>query len=468
MQKILLIRTDSRAIPRLVSPPLGLLYLASALRAWGGHPFDMEIFDMHLWRKPYKVLRRRLREFEPDLVGLSVLTFEAREMHRAAEMIKEYSSSCPVVVGGPHGTIFYSEILADPNIDYVVVGEGEKSFLELIDSLEAGGPVPEISGVAGRRGHEVVFPGTRKPLQDLDAIPFPAWDLIDIDKYRRFPDFNVGLGKGRYMGIFTSRACPYQCIYCHSIFGKGFRARSSENVLEEMDILRSRYGIKEFQVFDDCFNFRRDRVLAIAEGICRRGKKIRMSFPNGIRGDLLDREVLGALWRAGAYTFCVAVETASPRLQELIKKNLDLPKIKEAIAIADDIGYLVKGFFMFGFPTETKEEMRLTLKFACETPLYAAAFFTVVPFAKTTLHEMIRDTLQEKMIEYPHHHYYVYRGRSPYAGSGVNVRRFQKMAYAQFYFQNPGRVIKGLRRSPDKIGYFRKNLLRGVRSVFFY
>ncbi|MCX5867887.1 MAG: radical SAM protein [Proteobacteria bacterium] len=470
MPRVLLIRTDSRSIPRVLSPPLGIMYLASALKFWARHDFQVEVFDQRLFRKPFPALQRWLQEFRPDLVGLSTLTFEDREMRQTADLVKKFSPRCPVIVGGPHGTIFYPEILTDGNIDFVVVGEGEKSFVELADALaEDGKNVPPPPGVAYRQEEKAVFPGGREPITDPDSIPFPAWDLVDLDRYPRFADFNGGLGKGRYMGIFTSRACPYQCIYCHSVFGKGFRARSPENVMKEIDTLVSQFQVKEFQVFDDCFNLDRDRVIAIAKLIVDRDYGIRLSFTFGLRGDLLDEEVLTWLRRAGGYSITIAIETASPRLQEMIGKNLDLEKVKAAIVTADRLGFLVKGLFMLGFPTETREELEATARLARELPLFNASFFTVVPFAKTPMWEMFQTAYPGYNIDYQHHHYLLSKDRNPfYPGAGVNLRRFQKSAHVKFYLFNPGRIIKAFIRAPNPWGYLLRNILRGIRIVLFH
>ena len=427
---------------------------------------------MHLWRRPFTVLWRKLSEFQPDLVGLSALTFEAEEMHRAAELVKRFRPQCPVVVGGPHGTMFYPEVLEDGNVDYVVVGEGEKTLVELADHLAEGGHFPELKGVAFRRDGEVRFSGMREPITDPDTIPFPAWDLVKFDRYRRFADVNLdmagGLGRGRYMGLFTSRSCPYQCVYCHSIFGKGFRARSPGSIEEEIGVLTSRYGVKEFQIYDDCFNLDRNRTLAIAQGIVRRDFDIRISFPNGVRGDLLDEEVLTWLKRAGGYYLCIAVETASPRLQKIIKKNLDLAKVGEAIRIADRVGFLVKGYFMLGFPGETEEEMRRTIDFAVNSPLFSAAFFTVVPFSKTPIYDMYRKPPKPSRPDFIHHHYYFFRGRDPFTEEGINLRKMQRQAYIQFHLRKPWRIIKGFTRAPNPLGYAYMYLFRGVKVLGFH
>ena len=466
MKRILLVRTHHRIFADMISPPLGLLYLASYLREKFAGRMKLEILDLGLLPRPLQKLEERVRDFEPDLVGISNLTLEAKVMHQAAGKVKEIRPGCPVVAGGPHATIMHREVLKDPNIDFAVVGEGEETFARLVDRLSGNGGPGLLPGLAYREEGQLVFPGPAPAIKNLDSLPFPAWDLLDFDAYLRYPDFNHSMGKGRYMPILSSRACPYQCVFCHSIFGKGFRKRSAGNVVQEMEELRSRYEVREFQFFDDCFNLDPDRAKAIGAGISSRLPGVRLSFPNGVRGDILDREVLQALRRAGAYSITIAVETASPRLQVLIRKNLDLEKVREAIGQAVDLGYYVHGFFMIGFPTETLEEMQKTIDFALESPLMSASFFIVVPFPGTELARLYADAGFTREMDPAD---YCYRAdTSAYQElTGTDLKKIQKRAYRRFY-RDPRRLINGLRRVPGKWGYLFSNLFRFGREFLRY
>jgi radical SAM superfamily enzyme YgiQ (UPF0313 family) len=464
--RILFVRTDLKDPNRALSPPLGLMYLASVLRKEAVKPLGMEIFDMRLYSQALPALVSRIRELKPRMVGISTVSFEAQVMHQVAETVKKMIPDCRVIVGGPHATVCYDRILEDKNVDFAVVGEGEKSLVELANHILGGGQVPPLPGVAARENGKVVFPGMRPPIENLDSLPFPAWDLINLDAYLslRFIDMNRNMRKGRYMGLFTSRGCPYGCLYCHSIFGKGFRSRSPENVLEEIKILTKNYGVKEFQIFDDCFNFNPDRAKRIGEMISTQVPGIRLAFPNGIRGDIVDREFLEIYRRAGAYTVTMAVETASPRLQKLIRKNLNLEKVREAILCADRLKYFVQGFFMLGFPTETREEIRETIRFAVESPLGAATFFTVVPFPRTGLAQLIEEMGFSEKVELSNFHYYA---KNTYFQlmTGLNLKAMQRQAYLRFYL-NPLRLLKGISRAPNKRDFIVTFFLYGIRTFF--
>jgi len=461
MSKILFIRTSTPIRNWMTSPPLGLLYLASALRSRLEPRPQIEILNTVFFRNPLKIIRKKIEEFNPDVIGLSVLTCEDRFMRQIAGMSKQISPQTPVVVGGPHGTIFYRHILPDSNIDWVVVGEGERSFVDLVNSLQAGGGGRGIPGVAGRSpaGETEFVPRPSEVNENIDDLPFPAWDLIDLDEYRKHPCMNRSMGKGRYMPVFTSRACPFDCIYCHSIFGKRFRARSPENVSAEMEILYQQYRVREFQFFDDCFNLDLSRAKKIGELIATRTPGARLSFPNGIRSDRADAEFLDIFRRAGAYTLTLAVETASPRLQKLIGKNLNLDKVRETMEAADRRGYLLQGFFMLGFPTETEAEMEATMAFAENSPLLFATFFRVISFPGTRLAEMVRQPGSEKLSECCYHS----RGtETDLTGNHLNLDRIRKRAYTRFYLRHPRRITRALALAPNPAG-----LLKHLASFSF-
>ncbi len=386
---ILLIKSTGLTFQNFsVTPPLGLMYLAAYVRE-RVKGVNLKILDTRVSKDGYReILLRELKDFEPTIVGISAVTMEAKSMHEIAGMVKGVLPESKVVVGGPHPTSFLRRTLEDRNIDYVVRGEGEETFAELVEVIKEGGDVRSVKGIAYRENGDIAEREPRGYIEDLDTLPFPAWDMINIDDYARFWSMSPR-GKRRYMVVYTSRSCPYRCIYCHNIFGKGFRARSPENVLAEIDILYNKYGIKELEVVDDIFNFDSKRVERICDLIIERGYDLRIAFPNGLRSDRLDKPLLEKMRRAGTKFISFAVESASQRIQRLIKKNLKLDKVKEAIDYSVRLGIFSNGFFMLGFPTETEEEVRETIKFAVESNLHSAYFFIVTPHEGTELFEMV-------------------------------------------------------------------------------
>jgi radical SAM superfamily enzyme YgiQ (UPF0313 family) len=362
--------------------PLGMMYLAAYLRR--RESVDVRIIDMSPARMAYENLGQEIRNYRPDWLGISALTFESDGLHRVAAIAKEVRPDLPVVVGGPHPSAYTNQVMNDKHIDYTVIGEGELTADDLSQALRTHGSVDIIDGLAWRENGSVHVNPRLRYIENLDAMPYPAWDLIDIPRYRKFVRMSR-CGISNYMVLFTSRACPYQCLYCHKIFGKDFRARSPENVLAEIQMLHDTYGVREFEIIDDIFNCDLPRAKRIFDLIAETGMKIRFTLPNGFRGDHADEEFFAKARRAGAVFMAFAVETASPRLQKMLRKNIQLDKINRNIGLARKEGIFCQGFFMLGFPSETREELLTTIDFAVGSKLHAAHLFIVNPYEGTEL-----------------------------------------------------------------------------------
>jgi anaerobic magnesium-protoporphyrin IX monomethyl ester cyclase len=384
-QRVLLIRPYRNSPTLSLMPPLGMMYLAAYLRRRGD--VDVKLIDMAPAKLDYENLGQEIVAFQPHWVGISSLTFESEGLHRVAALAKQTLPDRPVVAGGPHPSAYTDQVMADPNIDYAVIGEGEVTADELSRALATRGPVDAIDGLAWRENGTVRINPRQRYIEDLDALPFPAWDLIDIPAYRTFDRMSRS-GIGSYMVIFTTRACPFKCLYCHKMFGKGFRKRSPENVLAEIRELHDTHGVRELEIIDDIFNCDLPRAKQIFDMIVDSGMKIRFTFPNGIRGDHADEEFFIKARRAGAVFMAFAVETATPRLQQMLHKNINIEKIRHNITLARKQGIFCLGFFMLGFPSETREELQATVDFAVSSDLHAAHLFVVNPYEGTELAEL--------------------------------------------------------------------------------
>jgi len=387
MAKLYLIKIKKELPYTHVTQPLGLMYIASSLLREKKH--EVTIIDMIADNLSVKETCKNIEKGSPPMVGLSVLSVEASIMHLMAKKIKKISPEITVMVGGPHASSDPKSILSDENIDFLVLGEGEETMKELLKALDHGNPLSEVRGIAYRKNGEIVFTPPRPFIEDLDALPFPAWELIKVERYFDLPTFNIFYASKRYMSIFTSRGCPYHCTYCHNIFGKRFRVRSPENVFQEIEYLYKRYQIREFQIVDDSFNVNKERAKKICDLIIRSGLKIFLTFPNGLRGDIMDQELLLKLKQAGTYKITYAIETASPRLQKLLRKNINLPKLQDTITLTNKLDMLTHGFFMVGFPTETKDELQLTIDYAQKSKLNTLGLHVLTPFPGTEIYNQI-------------------------------------------------------------------------------
>lgn len=435
-----------------LTPPLGLLYIAACLRE--RLSARVRVIDAALEADPLGALRAAIRGARPDAVGISALTAEALLAHAAAAAVKAEGKDIPVVMGGPHPSSDHETALKDPNVDAAVIGEGEDTFTELARLIASEGPgwkKPEllraVDGLAFAADGKAELSNPRAPIADLDSLPFPAWDLID---YRKFWDRGsmASAGIRPYFTMFTSRGCPYRCVYCHQIFGKAFRARSPESVAEETSRLLA-MGARDIEILDDIANFRQDRFDRMLELMLERGLHPTLSFPNAIRADLMQEHSIDLLKRVGVGEVSVAVETASERLQKLLGKNLSLEKVSRTIDLLAGRRIFSRGFFMLGFPTETEAEMRSTIKFAHDSRLHLALFFTPNPFRNTGLYGMYEKA--GKLPKDARSIDYEYYG-APFNASEVpdaRYRRLYRWAYYGFY-SSPSRAWRILRDRPSR------------------
>ncbi len=439
------------------SPPMGLLYLSSSLkRTFPG--ISTRLLDLRLEKRKGQGLETILRSWEPDLVGFLSLSGDFSVLARLSGIVKKTVPHAHVSCGGPYPTHCPEDFMDLIHVDSIVRGEGENSLRHLVEYLSGKIPAGELpsNGVGVRNTQGVLTIPGHSPLEhDLDSLPFPDWDLIDIGLYSKAIQINAVLGGKRYMPIVTSRGCPFHCIYCHNMFGKKPRLRSPKNVVDEIETLIRHYGVDEIQIYDDIFNIDRDRLMVICDLIIRRNLKIKMSFPNAIRGDMLDDEMIEKLRQAGAYMITFAIETASPRLQKLIRKNLDIGKTVHAIRFASRIGLITRGFFMVGFPTETKGEIRETLTLARNLPLTTMSVFSVVPFKGTVLHELAMKSTSPRgrlRLAQPDPSYFA--PRTFYTDeTGISLRRHILAAYVLFF--TPLRLVRYFIKIPRKGLYLR-------------
>lgn len=452
--RILLVKPDlpkGANIIRQCLPPLGLMYIASYLRA-NMPDVQIRIMNMNLDQIGLAAGLKYTVDYNPDIIGIGATSLEALPMLEFADSVRGVlSSRAKIVAGGPHPTADAEHTLSRANIDIVVIGEGEETFFDIVKRVMDGGDLSGIPGTAIKStGGDIKVTPPRPAQLNVDSMPFPAWDLVDLTKFFSFNIYSMNDFRFRreYTTMFSSRGCPYPCTYCHDIFGKGFRARSAGNVLDEISELYSKYGIREIHFLDDCFNLNMERTHAILDGIISSGMDIKMAFPNGVRADKMDREILRKFAKAGTYKMNFGVEAGSERIQKLIKKGLDLNKVEESVKLAQEAGIFVHGFFMLGFPGETADEMRETINFAIDAGFDMAGFFLVKPFPGTEIYQVAIDMGLKINVDY---------NKSSYnelwvnlsAASDEELQSLQRQAYRSFYF-SPKRAVNIFRKLPHK------------------
>ncbi|MBI9077553.1 MAG: B12-binding domain-containing radical SAM protein [Desulfatibacillum sp.] len=402
MANILLIKTQKKEYSdhyKAASPPLGLTYIAAYARENRPKKDTFTIMDERIHPRSDDEWTEFLEKLKPDIIGLSTMSIEQDQLEYLLPLFRKAAPEALLIQGGPLASSSGASLLDALPLDYVIKGEGEIPFFQLLESLDGNQdyPLNRIGGLAFKdpKGAIVDNPPSEK-VENLDALPYPAYDLIDLRDYVGRDRMTPVRLTQLYAPLFTSRGCPYHCIYCHDIFSGKFRAMSAMRVVDEIEHMVDKFGVHEFEIYDDIFNLDKQRVKDICAEIKRRGLETYFTFPNGVRGDILDRETLEALKDMGTVHMAFAIETASPRLQKILRKNINLEKIRENIAIATDLKIFTWGFLMMGLPKESRWELWKTIWFATSSKLHGAFFFPVVPFEGTELAKKYEKTIDSR------------------------------------------------------------------------
>jgi len=339
---------DPTCIDDLSDEPQGLLYLAAVLRQAGHIPrvTNLAGHTADSWKPEIK---------EADIYGIQLYTPTAHHGINIAKYIKEKFPRKPIICGGAHPT-------ADPNdprlevFDKIVIGEGERALVDIVNSYCEDKELPRIIRA--------------ELIKDLDSLPFPAWDLVDMMKFTR------KINDKRCFGISGSRGCCYQCTFCdRSLFGSKVRFRSIKNITDEMKEIINRYGVKQFEFFDDMFTMSKKRLQEFAEITQDWGIAYRC---NG-RADVKDPEIYSLLKRTGCKKLCFGIESGSQRILDLMKKGTTVKQNLQAIQLAQNAGIPATGYFIIGFPGETKETIQETIDFIKESDIDQAQVYTFTP-----------------------------------------------------------------------------------------
>ncbi|MFX1606802.1 MAG: B12-binding domain-containing radical SAM protein, partial [Promethearchaeota archaeon] len=342
------------------SPPLGLGYIASYLREYGNH--EVKIHDGLLQHSRVPDFAETLSIYSPTVVGISGQTTPSiYDVYQTAKMVKNHDPAILVVVGGAHVTFQDKQVLEEcPEIDVVVRGEGEITMNTLLERIDHHQSYNRVLGTTIRNGSNIIRNSDAPYIANLDDLPFPAYDILDLPRY--FPR-----GK-RITSMITSRGCPYQCTFCSSsrITGKRWRGRSPESVIQEILLLQDRYGVQDVTFLDDLFTFNHNRVQNICSQMIQETDDL--GWTCSTRADIMAShpEMVDWLRDAGCHTIYIGAESGSQRILNKIKKGIRLSQVIRAVRQAKRVGLEVVLSFILGIPGETQKDIRSTIDFACK------------------------------------------------------------------------------------------------------
>ena len=418
-----------------VFPPLSLGYVAAVMEE-AGH--EVDLIDSNALRLPVDRVVDRVRKYGPRLIGFTITT---HMFHNTLNWIRRYKAALrkPVMVGGVHVGLYANETLAHPEIDYALIGEAEANLPRFLEALEKGEDLKQVPGLCFRRDGSVVVTGLNDDGRDIDAIPFPARHHLPNDRYYSFIT-----RRRNFTAMMTSRGCPFRCVFCAQ---RGrLRLRSAGNVLDEITECCERYGVREIDIFDTTFTASKRRVHEICQGVLARSLDLEWTLRT--RCDMVDRDMLQAMARAGCRLIMYGIESADEGILRNLNKEISIDQVRDVIRWTREAGIGTLGFFMIGSPGETSETVERTIRLARELRLDHIQVTKITPFPGTELYERyVRETGDDNWRRYvldP-------AGKRVFNLIGTEltsseIQRTIRRMYVEFYFR-PIHILRSLVRA---------------------
>ncbi len=458
--KILLVKPKLRVDNIL--PILGLGYIANAIK----DKHEVRILDC--MKEDYSVddYAHYLEDYKPDVVGIQCFTYD---IYIVADYLKQTRRILPnalTIIGGPHPTAMPEESMRffSNTLDFAFRSEAEEGLLALLTLIESEGVTNEslskVKNLIWRNGDQIVAnPVTY--IADVGKLGMPAWELMPPDTYPKSP-FSAFYKRFPVAPIITSRGCPYKCTYCQAslMSGKRMRYRPVSLVVEEIRYLQENYGVKEFQIIDDNFTLNRKYVMDFCNAIISNRIDITWTCPNGVRLDTLNDEMIEAMKSSGCYIISAGIESGSDRILKYVKKHETTDIMMNSVRMIQKHGIDVVGFFILGFPTESVEEMRKTIKFSKDLGLLRANFLLFHPIPGTEIYTMLNHTGELANINYNANSF----AEVAYIPKGMTkdkLKNIQRKAFLRFYLR-PKQFISLMSniRSYNHLSYILRRVYR--------
>ncbi|MBU0686373.1 MAG: B12-binding domain-containing radical SAM protein [Candidatus Margulisbacteria bacterium] len=397
--KILLINPPIREWSKPNVFPLGLGYLASILLQ---EKHEVEILDINAYRWDKNEVENVISKANFDMVGIGGIVTTYKYVKWLVPVIKKYHPDKKIMIGGSVGSSIPQIMLEKNPVDIVCIGEGEETIKELVEAVGNKRDLSQVRGIWFKDDSgKIIKTEKRPPLKNLDVNPFPAWDLFPMDIYLKNPvgapnrnkwvdgsvDENVPLS----MNLYATRGCPYKCIYCyHDFMGHGYRNRSAENVVKEIETLYNKYGVSYFHFIDDEFVMKKDFVYKFCALLKELMQELNQKITWGCAGrvNLMTEDLIRTMVDAGCISLCYGIESGSQRMLDLIKKSVTVEQAKNAIRLTQKYLEWADCSFMIGYPGETKETIQETIEFCKEADLTPEVIFFITPYPGTELYDL--------------------------------------------------------------------------------
>lgn len=465
IQRVVLVEAPQLWRTKDHTPPLGLGYLAAAVRTALPRT-DVQILDASARELSVDETVRELSRLSPDVVGLTANSHNRFNVIDICRGIGAVRPRTGIVLGGPHFSYTAEDALEQiAEADVVVRGEGEKTFVELLCALNSGNrdALADVRGLSFRDGDtgRIIYTPDREPLEDINFLP--AWDLFDHNRYHARLE---ALGEGRAVGVLSSRGCPFRCVFCanRNRYARHIRFRTPSHFVDELEHLNGQYGYRDFDIWDDTFTLRREHAEAVCREILRRRLNIRWYCL--IRANTTDEALLSLMREAGCRGVGLGVESGSPTVLQSIRKDIRPDSVRKVTKAAVRVGLRVKAFFLHSLPDETLEDLRLTRELMYDLRSYSRRVRSIwamtIVYPGTELEAMAwrRGWLGDGFSwndRTPHCEHLAHsRGSVPYF-SGAAVPPAQIAAFAKHY--RPAltrRLVRPVKRLAMRLPFFHR------------
>lgn len=433
--------------------PIGLASIASVLLKKG---YEVKALDCSALELNTAQVKDYVKSYNPDVVGISSMTPMINQALDIAKATKDVSNA-RTVIGGVHPSLCPEGVISNENVDYVVMGEGEYSFLDLCNALRNGfQELGNINGIVYKKNGNIINNGPRELIENLDSLPFPAVHLFPLGRYKQ----SIG-ETSKFMTMISSRGCPYMCTYCvnscNALFGKKYRTMSPERVIEEIKYYIETYKVKEIDFYDDNFTFNKERLLAICNLIIK--NNLKFGWKCSSRVETINEELLKKMEQAGCYLIAYGVESGDRQILDSVNRFTDIRKVEEVFRLTHSFGIKTLAYFMIGFPDETKETIKKTVDLAIKLDPTYVQFALITPYLHTQIFEEYEKNNLLMVKDWSEFNYAGERAipviRSKNLSSEELYREYKK-AIRKFYLR-PGYVLKQFKMNFSIYG-IRKNI----------